>query len=94
MLIDPKDKLHLVKYVKIEGRILKLWECGICNSFFFHYLSSVLTVELYLGAKDFRHQYTLMRHLPTHTDERKFVCDVCDKAFRQVQLQNHFCLSP
>ncbi|XP_046460087.1 zinc finger protein 343-like isoform X3 [Daphnia pulex] len=71
MLIDPKDKLHLVKYVKIEGRILKLWECGIC-------------------AKDFRHQYTLMRHLPTHTDERKFVCDVCDKAFRQMStLSQH-----
>lgn len=31
ILIDPKDKLHLVKYVKIEGRILKLWECGICK---------------------------------------------------------------
>lgn len=70
-LIDPKDKLHLVKYVKIEGKILKLWECGIC-------------------AKDFRHQYTLMRHLPTHTDERKFVCDVCDKAFRQMStLSQH-----
>ncbi|KAI9558792.1 hypothetical protein GHT06_015581 [Daphnia sinensis] len=70
-LIDPKDKLHLVKYVKIEGKILKLWECGIC-------------------AKDFRHQYTLMRHLPTHTDERKFLCDVCDKAFRQMStLSQH-----
>lgn len=37
-----------------------------------------------LGAKDFRHQYTLMRHLPTHTDERKYTCDVCNKSFRQV----------
>ena len=29
--IDPKDKLHLVKYVKINGKVMKLWECGICK---------------------------------------------------------------
>jgi len=70
-MIDPKDKLHLVKYVKIDKEIVKLWECGIC-------------------AKDFRHQYTLMRHLPTHTDERKYICDVCNKAFRQMStLSQH-----
>ena len=33
--IDPKEKLHLVKYVKIDGKIMKLWECGICKDFFF-----------------------------------------------------------
>lgn len=32
-----------------------------------------------LGAKEFGHQYTLMRHLPTHTDERKFQCNTCGK---------------
>jgi hypothetical protein len=30
-MIDPKEKLHLVKYVKIDGKIVKLWECGICK---------------------------------------------------------------
>lgn len=29
--------------------------------------------------KKFGHQYVLMRHLPTHTDERKFRCLTCGK---------------
>lgn len=29
--------------------------------------------------KEFGHQYILMRHLPTHTDERKFQCNTCGK---------------
>jgi len=87
-MIDPKDKLHLVKYVKIDGKIVKLWECGICKSCV--YYNCFIDLLYYIqfcgapGAKDFRHQYTLMRHLPTHTDERKYICDVCNKAFRQV----------
>ncbi|XP_019870665.1 protein suppressor of hairy wing-like isoform X2 [Aethina tumida] len=41
-------------------------------------------------AKEFNHQYTLMRHLPTHTDERKYQCNVCGKAFRQMStLSQH-----
>ncbi|XP_045463331.1 zinc finger protein Aiolos-like isoform X3 [Harmonia axyridis] len=40
--------------------------------------------------KEFGHQYTLMRHLPTHTDERKFQCNTCGKAFRQMStLSQH-----
>ncbi|KAK9737950.1 Zinc finger, C2H2 type [Popillia japonica] len=40
--------------------------------------------------KEFGHQYILMRHLPTHTDERKFQCNVCGKAFRQMStLSQH-----
>ncbi|CAG9855840.1 unnamed protein product [Phyllotreta striolata] len=40
--------------------------------------------------KVFTHQYTLMRHLPTHTDERKFQCVTCGKAFRQMStLSQH-----
>ncbi|XP_066995404.1 uncharacterized protein [Anabrus simplex] len=40
--------------------------------------------------KEFRHQYTLMRHLPTHTDERNYKCEICGKAFRQMStLSQH-----
>nr|CAD7400689.1 unnamed protein product [Timema cristinae] len=39
--------------------------------------------ECGLCGKEFRHQYTLMRHLPTHTDERNFKCNACGKCFRQ-----------
>ncbi|XP_072397790.1 uncharacterized protein [Diabrotica undecimpunctata] len=35
--------------------------------------------------KEFTHQYTLMRHVPTHTDERKFRCVTCGKG----NLRNH-----
>ncbi|KAJ8971189.1 hypothetical protein NQ317_005359 [Molorchus minor] len=36
--------------------------------------------ECGICSKEFTHQYTLMRHLPTHTDERKFQCNTCGKA--------------
>ena len=34
--------------------------------------------------KTFPHQYILNRHIPVHTDERKYSCDICGKAFRQA----------
>ncbi|KAL7638864.1 UNVERIFIED_CONTAM: hypothetical protein RMT77_010398 [Armadillidium vulgare] len=62
---DPRSRLHFVKYMKKDGKVIKLWECGICG-------------------KEFLHQYTLTRHLPTHTDERNYKCKICGKAFRQM----------
>nr|CAH7725771.1 unnamed protein product [Callosobruchus chinensis] len=46
--------------------------------------------ECGICSKEFSHQYTLLRHLPTHTDERKFQCNTCGKAFRQMStLSQH-----
>ncbi|CAH2003583.1 unnamed protein product [Acanthoscelides obtectus] len=46
--------------------------------------------ECGICSKEFTHQYTLLRHLPTHTDERKFQCNTCGKAFRQMStLSQH-----
>lgn len=43
-----------------------------------------------IGGREFQHQYTLMRHLPTHTDERNFHCNACGKSFRQLStLSQH-----
>ncbi|XP_072945474.1 uncharacterized protein [Epargyreus clarus] len=63
----------------------------------FHYVKFVKrhgrTVKLWecgICSREFQHQYTLMRHLPTHTDERNFHCDVCAKSFRQLStLSQH-----
>ncbi|KAF9424422.1 hypothetical protein HW555_000561 [Spodoptera exigua] len=56
----------------------------------FHFVKYVKrhgrTVKLWecgICSREFQHQYTLMRHLPTHTDERNFHC-VCNKTFNRV----------
>ncbi|CAH0719148.1 unnamed protein product, partial [Brenthis ino] len=63
----------------------------------YHYVKYVKrhgrTVKLWecgICGREFQHQYTLMRHLPTHTDERNFHCDACSKSFRQLStLSQH-----
>ncbi|KAK9507648.1 hypothetical protein O3M35_007459 [Rhynocoris fuscipes] len=40
--------------------------------------------ECGLCGKEFKFQYTLVRHIPTHTDVRNYQCDMCPKAFRQL----------
>ena len=40
--------------------------------------------------KSFKQQYLLRRHLPVHTNERKYKCDACDKSFNhQSNLSQH-----
>ncbi|XP_056629812.1 zinc finger protein 143-like [Diorhabda sublineata] len=39
--------------------------------------------------KMFHYQYMLMRHLPTHTNERKFQCLTCGKGNLQAHIYTH-----
>ncbi|CAH2055778.1 unnamed protein product, partial [Iphiclides podalirius] len=90
---DPRSRYHYVKYVKRHGRTVKLWECGIyraCKAADSSQYIIHTTHLLVSGSREFQHQYTLMRHLPTHTDERNFHCSACGKSFRQLStLSQH-----
>lgn len=46
----------------------------------------VKTWECATCSKEFGHQYTLVRHLPTHTNERKFQCKICGKGRKKYAL--------
>ncbi|XP_050515640.1 zinc finger protein 710-like isoform X6 [Diabrotica virgifera virgifera] len=50
-----------------------------------NHISHFVRYKIQDGQKEFTHQYTLMRHVPTHTDERKFRCVTCGKG----NLRNH-----
>ncbi|KAJ8869662.1 hypothetical protein PR048_028655 [Dryococelus australis] len=38
----------------------------------------------YVCGKEFKHLYTLSRHIPIHTGERNYKCNTCGKSFRQL----------
>jgi len=66
--IDPSDPRSRLHFIKYVTKDKATTKCWECG----------------ICGKDFKHQYTLVRHLPIHTDERKFKCDKCEKAFRQL----------
>ena len=66
--IDPSDPRSRLHFIKYVTKDKDTTKCWECG----------------ICGKDFKHQYTLVRHLPVHTDERKFKCDKCEKAFRQL----------
>lgn len=41
-----------------------------------------------LCSREFKHMYTLTRHMTSHTNERKYQCNECGKAFRQISTLN------
>lgn len=77
--IKSDNSSQYVKYKLRDGKHSKVWECEICNYFSIVLPISNDQIAHVLGSKEFGHQYTLMRHLPTHTDERKFLCNTCGK---------------
>jgi len=66
--IDPSDPRSRLHFIKYVTKDEDTTKCWECG----------------ICGKDFKHQYTLVRHLPVHTDERKFKCDKCEMAFRQL----------
>jgi len=66
--IDPSDPRSRLHFIKYVTKDSDTTKCWECG----------------ICGKEFKHQYTLVRHLPVHTDERNFQCDQCDKAFRQL----------
>ncbi|CAH1105315.1 unnamed protein product [Psylliodes chrysocephalus] len=89
--VDDKDSEELnISLLKDQGPDMN----GNSTSHFVRYkLQNGKHVKMWVCGicqKVFTHQYTLMRHLPTHTDERKFQCITCGKAFRQMStLSQH-----
>ncbi|XP_041969217.1 zinc finger protein 70-like, partial [Aricia agestis] len=65
--VDKSDPRSRLHYVKLVKRNGRTIKFWECG----------------ICGRDFLHQYTLMRHLPTHTDERNFRCGECAKSFRQ-----------
>eukprot|EP00092_Neocalanus_flemingeri_P002456 GFUD01002627.1.p1 GENE.GFUD01002627.1~~GFUD01002627.1.p1 ORF type:complete len:426 (-),score=93.80 GFUD01002627.1:161-1438(-) len=66
--IDPSDPRSRLHFIKYVTKDQDTSKCWECG----------------ICGKEFKHQYTLVRHLPVHTDERNFQCDQCEKAFRQL----------
>ncbi|XP_021208876.1 uncharacterized protein LOC110386811 isoform X1 [Bombyx mori] len=72
--VDKSDPRSKVHYMKYVKRLGKTVKLWECG----------------ICGREFQHQYTLMRHLPTHTDERNFHCVTCGKSFRQLStLSQH-----
>ena len=72
---DPRLKLHFLKRVTRE----KGGE-----------LTTIKLWECGICGHDFKQQYSLIRHLATHSKERNFICEYCHKCFRQMStLKQH-----
>lgn len=96
---EPSHRLHFIKFIKRQGRTVKLWECGICGKDFRHqsYLIRHLTVHTgekrfhcSVCEKSFSQMSSLIQHKTTHSKTRPYVCDICFKTFgRASNLVTH-----
>jgi hypothetical protein len=77
----PNLNRHIKSHVKIAEKKKRKLSPNRTNKF---------TCDFPECTKSFEHNFTLIRHKKTHTNEKPFCCDFCSEAFRvKQQLQRH-----